>query len=59
MEALKGFIRIGIFIGGGGLILLLLEPRDSPQWVLSLCSALLGGLLTLLAMIALRVFRRE
>ncbi len=44
-EVLKGFARIGIFVGGGGLVLLLLEPRNSPEWVVSLCSALIGGAL--------------
>jgi hypothetical protein len=41
-EVLKGFTRIGLFVGGGGLILLLFEPRDSPEWVISLCSAIIG-----------------
>ena len=46
-EILKGFARIGFFVGGGGLILLFLEPRDSPQWIVSLCSAFIGGVLIL------------
>ncbi len=46
-EVLKGFARIGIFIGGGGLVLLLVEPRSSPEFVVSLCSTILGGLLLL------------
>ncbi len=46
-EVLKGFARIGIFIGGGGLVLLLVEPRNSPEFVVSLCSTILGGLLLL------------
>ncbi len=46
-EVLKGFARIGIFVGVGGLVLLLFEPRNSPEWVVSLCSALLGGVLIL------------
>lgn len=41
-EVLKGFARIGFFVGGGGLVLLFLEPRNSPEWVISLCSALIG-----------------
>ncbi len=44
-EILKGFARIGIFVGGGGLVLLFLEPHNSPQYIVSLCSALLGGFL--------------
>jgi len=46
-EILKGFARIGFFVGGGGLILLFLEPRNSPEWVVSLCSSLIGGALIL------------
>ena len=46
-EILKGFARIGFFVGGGGLILLIFEPRNSPEYVVSLCSALLGGVLLL------------
>ncbi len=46
-DVLKGFARIGFFVGGGGLILLFLEPPNSPQWVVSLCSSILGGLLVL------------
>ena len=46
-EVLKGFARIGIFIGGGGLVLLLIEPHNSPEYIVSLCSAIIGGLLLL------------
>jgi len=46
-EILKGFARIGIFIGLGGLVLALIEPRSSPEYIVSLCSAILGGLLLL------------
>ncbi len=53
-EILKGFARIGIFVGGGGLVLLFLEPRSSPEWVVSLCSALIGGVLLAGALILSR-----
>jgi hypothetical protein len=46
-EVLKGFARIAIFVGGGGLVLLLVEPHNSPEYIVSLCSAILGGLLLL------------
>ncbi len=41
-EALKAFLRIGVFIGGGGLILLLVVAPGTPEFVLSGCSALMG-----------------
>jgi hypothetical protein len=54
-EILRGFARIGIFVGVGGLLLLLVEPRNSPEWVVSLCSALIGGALMLAVVIVSRL----
>jgi site-specific recombinase len=42
IESLRGFLRIGIFVGGTGLVLALFQPRDSAEFVLSVCSAALG-----------------
>lgn len=53
-EILKGFARIGFFVGGGGLVMLFLEPRNSPEWVVSLCSALIGAVLILGAVLIIR-----
>ncbi|MBX3086479.1 MAG: hypothetical protein KF716_32890 [Anaerolineae bacterium] len=53
-EVLKGFARIGFFVGGGGLILLFFEPRNSPEWVISLCSSIIGVLLVVGVMILSR-----
>jgi len=58
MQALQGFVRIGFFVGGGGLVLLFLEPRSSPEWVVSLCSTILGGVLIVGAVIAVRLLKR-
>ena len=41
-DALKGFARIGFFVGGCGLVLSLVEPRNSPEFVVSLCSTAIG-----------------
>jgi hypothetical protein len=46
-DALKGFAQIGFFIGGCGLMLLLFEPPNRPEWTLSACSALIGLTLVL------------
>ncbi|HVU14165.1 MAG TPA: hypothetical protein VHD90_22960 [Phototrophicaceae bacterium] len=43
----KGFVRVGIFIGGTALVLLLFEPRDRPEWTVSLCSVLIGAAIVL------------
>ena len=44
-QALKAFLSIGIFIGGGGLVMLLAIAPGTPEYVLSLCSALIGGII--------------
>ena len=56
-DILKGYARIGIFIGGSGLILLFLEPRNSPEFVVSLCSSIVGGVLLLGVMLLGRWMR--
>lgn len=42
IEILKGFLRIGVFIGVGGLILALMQTPGTAEFVLSVCSALIG-----------------
>lgn len=44
-QALKAFLSIGVFIGGGGLVLLLLITPGTPEYVLSLCSTLIGAVI--------------
>jgi hypothetical protein len=56
-EVLKGFARIGILVGGGGLIFMLAEPRSSPEFIVSVCSALIGGIL-LIGVVVLRWWMR-
>jgi len=38
----KAFLRIGVFIAGTALVLMLAEPRNSDEFVASACSLLLG-----------------
>ena len=57
LEALRGFFRIGMFIGFCGLLMVLVQPRSSPEFVLSVCSALMGGVLMLGVMIIVRLSR--
>ncbi|MFN8531818.1 MAG: hypothetical protein U0670_24695 [Anaerolineae bacterium] len=56
-EALKGFLRIGVFVGGCGLVLALVEPRDSAEFVVSVCSALIGTVLVLGVLLVNRKIR--
>lgn len=44
-EALSGYLRLGFFIGGCGLLMIFFQPPGSAEFVLSLCSALIGGAL--------------
>jgi hypothetical protein len=41
-EYLRGFLQIGIFVGGCGFLLALFQPRNSPEFVVSLCSGAIG-----------------
>lgn len=57
-EALLGFLRMGLFIGGCGFIMIFLQPPNSAEWVLSVCSAAIGGLLVL-GVVAVNRFTRR
>ncbi len=41
-EILKGFLRIGVLVGVGGLALAFIQPPGTAEFVLSVCSALIG-----------------
>lgn len=56
-EALQAFFRIGTFVGVTGLVLALLQPTDSPEFVVSICSAVMGGLLMVGVAIMVRLSR--
>lgn len=59
LEVLRAFFRIGVFIGVCGLLMALVEPRNSPEFVVSLCSAGIGGALMLGVAIMIWLSRRE
>ena len=42
---LRGFLQIAIFIGGGGVLLALQVPQDSPEFIASVYSAVVGFIL--------------
>ncbi len=53
-DVLRGFLRIGVFIGVTGLLLALVEPRDSAEFVLSVCSAAMGAVLVVAVAVMIR-----
>lgn len=56
-EPLLLFLPMGFFLGGCGLLLALIYPTHTPEFVLSLCSALMGGALILGTLIVRRIGR--
>ncbi|MBN1964560.1 MAG: hypothetical protein JW910_07925 [Anaerolineae bacterium] len=57
LQVVQGFLRLGVMIGVCGFIMIFFQPRDSAEFVLSVCSAALGGLLVVLAVIVMRRLR--
>lgn len=53
--ALKGFLRIGFFIGGTGFVLALMHPVDSGEFVVSVCSGMIGLTLVVGVIIVMRL----
>lgn len=41
-EVFKAYLRIGVFIAGTALVLMLALPRDSAEFVVSTCSLMIG-----------------
>lgn len=56
-ESLKGFIQIGVFIALGGGCSALAAPRDSGEFVVSICSTAVGLLILLGSVAAFRLLR--
>ncbi len=44
-ETRRAFLRAGIFVLGAGLFTTLLNRPDSPEFVISVCSTLIGAAL--------------
>lgn len=56
-HSLQAFFRLGVFITLCSLIMTLLQPRDSAEFVVSVCSTMIGGTMILIALIVLRLTR--
>jgi hypothetical protein len=39
---IRGYLQVGFFVGGCGLLMLFLQRPGSGEFVLSLCSAIMG-----------------
>ncbi len=53
-DSLQGFLRLGIFIGGLGLLMVFVQKPGSAEFVVSVCSALIGGALILGVVLLIR-----
>jgi hypothetical protein len=58
-ETLRGVLAMGFFVGGGGLFLLFFQPAGSAEFVLSACSAGMGGAIIAVVLLARRFDRRS
>jgi hypothetical protein len=58
-DLLTGFLRFGFFIGGCGLLMIFFQPAGSAEFVLSVCSTLLGGALIVGVVVLTRLGRRK
>ena len=54
-DALQGFLRLGFFIGGCGLLMIFFQQPGSAEYVLSVCSALIGAALIVGVIILIRL----
>jgi hypothetical protein len=53
----RGFLQLGFFVGGGGFVLALFQPRDSAEFVLSVCSAAMGGFIVVGSLLITRLLK--
>lgn len=58
-EALRGFLQMGILVGGCGFILIFMQPPNTAGWVLSICSAMMGFALVIGALLLARFLREK
>ncbi|MDX1995226.1 MAG: hypothetical protein SF029_22780 [bacterium] len=54
---LHAFFRFGVFIFVCSLVLVFLQPPGSAEYVVSVCSTLIGAVMLLLVLVILRLTR--
>ncbi len=57
-EFFKGFFRIGVFIAGLALLLMLTVPRESAEFVVSTCSLMIGLVLMIGVIVVVKLTSR-
>lgn len=56
-DALRGFLQVALLVGGGGFVLAFFQPRDSAEFVVSICSGIVGVMLLLGVLVLGRITR--
>lgn len=56
-NALQSLLAMGILVGGGGLLLAFFQPKDSPEFFVSLCSGAIGLTIICIVIFLNRLFR--
>ncbi len=56
-DALRAFFRFGFFVAVAAFLLVLVTPRDSAEFIISVCSAVIGLTLMGLVMLVSRFMR--
>jgi hypothetical protein len=58
-DTLRAFLALGFFIGLSGLIMLFFQPPNTPEFILSGCSAMIGGALVAGVLLLVRFQQRR
>jgi hypothetical protein len=56
-NALQSLLAMGVLVGGGGFWLAFYQPKDSPEFVVSLCSGVIGLIIISLVILLNRLLR--
>lgn len=54
-EALRGAFRIGVFITVASLLMVFMQPRESAEFVISVCSTGIGLAMIAMVLLVLRI----
>lgn len=54
-DSLRGFLQIGIFISISGFLLALVQPQESAEFIVSICSGFIGLTLILAVIVVQRM----